>query len=151
MKQYKHYIPLILIGLFFLFLLIFRNNFIRLISHYQQKQLPSKQLLTIEEKLNQQYNYSQNRELFSYTFLEFGSTRCTACKNMELVMENIKARFLGKVQVVFINIGDKSNKDIVSYYGISVIPSQVILDSLGNEIFRHIGYISDTELEKQFK
>lgn len=151
MTNFKRFIPVILICTFFLSLLIFRSNLINIISQYQQKLLPANKIETLETKLNQKYNYENNGELFSYTFLEFGSTRCSACKNMELVLEKIKTQFPDKVQIVFINVADKNNKELVTYFGISVIPAQVILNKKGNEVFRHTGYISETELEKQFK
>ncbi|MDR2010940.1 MAG: thioredoxin family protein [Bacteroidales bacterium] len=151
MINFKWFIPVVLICSFFILLLIFRSDLIDIISRYQQNLLPANEIETLETRLNQVYDYENNGKSFSYTLIEFGSTKCAACKNMELVLEKIRTHFPDKVQVVFINVTDKSNKELVTYFGISIIPAQVILNRKGNEVFRHTGYISETELEKQFK
>ena len=38
----------------------------------------------------------------------------------------------------------------MNYFGIAGIPTQVLLDVSGKEIFRHTGYFPAAELEKEF-
>ena len=40
---------------------------------------------------------------------------------------------------------------MVEYFGIQMIPVQILLDSKGKECFRHIGYYSFNELSMEFK
>lgn len=149
-KQIKTWLPISLFVLFFL-VLIFSQPYIRERSSlYQQQQLSFLQKKIINDNINSLYNYTENGETYKFTFLEFGSTHCSACKNMEAVMEKIKQRYSDKVKVVFINVMEKSSKEMVNYYGVAAIPTQVLLDKEGKEYFRHNGFIPENELAKHF-
>lgn len=65
---------------------------------------------------------------------------------MEGVMEEVKDAYPQKVQVVFLNILKPENQELMKYYGVAAIPTQVLLDNAGLEYFRHTGYISTEEL-----
>ena len=96
------------------------------------------------------YNYSANGLNFEMSFLEFGATGCIACKNMESVMEEMDTKY-PRLNVVFLNVVKPESKNLMKLYGISAIPTQVLLDSNGKEFFRHTGYISTNELSTQIK
>lgn len=95
------------------------------------------------------YNYSANGEKYEITFLEFGATRCVACRKMESVLEEVKQKYSNKVNVVFLNILKPENQMLMKYYGIAAIPTQVLLDKNGKGFFRHTGYFSTADLEKE--
>jgi len=97
------------------------------------------------------FNYTKNNSGFVVTFLEFGSTGCSACKKMEKVMEEIRQTYPEKVNVVFYNITLPENHEIMKYFGISVIPTQVLLDKNGKEFFRNSGFISSKEIMHYFE
>jgi len=40
---------------------------------------------------------------------------------------------------------------LLKFYGIAVIPTQVLLDKTGKEVFRHSGYLSAKELITHFE
>lgn len=40
---------------------------------------------------------------------------------------------------------------MADYFKIEQIPTQVLLDKSGKEYFRHVGYLSMEELEKNFR
>lgn len=149
-KQAKTWIPIIVIAVFFLGLIFGRPYLLEWISKSQRNQLSQNQATTIGDNINTLYNYANNGENYEFTFLEFGSTGCSACKQMERVMEQIKAKYPNKVKVVFISVVDSSNKDLMNYFGVSAIPFQVLLDRNGKEFYRHTGYISETDLAKHF-
>lgn len=96
------------------------------------------------------YDYSRNGQSFTITYLEFGSVGCVACKKMELVMQKTREAYAGRVQVVFLNILKPENQTLMKYYGVAVIPTQVLLDRNGKEFYRHTGFISSDELWKEF-
>jgi len=95
------------------------------------------------------YNYSVNGLEFQITFLEFGAKGCSACTRMELVLEKIRNVYPQKVNVVFLNVLQPENQFLMKYYGIAAIPTQVLLNKNGFEYFRHTGYYSFEELEKE--
>jgi len=50
------------------------------------------------------YNYSNNGLEYEITFLESGATGCSACKQMESVLEEIRLKYPKQVNVVFLNV-----------------------------------------------
>lgn len=92
------------------------------------------------------YNYTKNGQTYEVTFLEFGATGCSACKRMEPVMEEIREKHPKTIQVVFLNVLKPESQDLMKFYGIASIPTQVLLDKEGKEFFRHSGYYSTEEL-----
>ncbi len=75
------------------------------------------------------------------TLIDLGSTKCYACKMMEPVIEKLKKNFNGKINVVFYDVWTEEGKPYAYKYQIRVIPTQIILDKNGNEVFRHEGYL----------
>lgn len=98
------------------------------------------------------YDYSTNGQTgIKYTFIEFGAEGCISCRKMENVLKDIKKEFAGQVQVRFINVSQKEALEWTKYFGISAIPTQIVLNHTGHEIFRHTGYISAEDLGKIFR
>ncbi len=104
---------------------------------------------SVELLIDSLYNYSKNASSFEITFLEFGAKGCSACKRMEGVMDEIRLKYPDKVHVVFLNIIKPESQNLMKYYGISVIPTQILLNKNGKEYFRHTGYYSSKELTKK--
>jgi len=95
------------------------------------------------------FNYNLNHQSYQLTFLELGSTGCVECKKMEKVMGEVREKYKGKVNVVFYNV--RNNKKMTKYFGINLIPVQILLDKNGKECFRHTGYYSFDELSVKIK
>jgi len=70
---------------------------------------------------------------------------------MEKVMEEVKSQYPSEIQVKFVNILLPENHDLINYFGIAAIPTQVLLNDSGKEVFRHTGYFSFNDLEKEFQ
>ena len=94
------------------------------------------------------YNYTKNGQRYDVTFLEFGATGCSACKRMESVLDDIRAKYPSSVNVVFLNVLKSESQDLMKLYGIATIPTQELLNKEGKEFFRHSGYYSAAELIK---
>lgn len=151
MKKYKAYIPVVSIILLFAALVIFREDMIKYISNSMTSQMSENEKTTMSDTISKLYDYKENGKSFNYTFLEFGSTGCNACRQMESVMQTISSKYPNEVNVVFINVAQKVNKSIVNYYGIATIPTQILLDKRGKEFYRHNGYLSTDELIEYFR
>ena len=116
MKEYKTYIPVALIILMFLSLITFHKDIATYISQSKIEQLSTNTKKSISDSIAQKYNYHHNGGTYDYTFIEFGSTGCHSCRQMEEVMEKIKTEYKGKVNVVFINLMEPESKRFPKYY-----------------------------------
>jgi len=82
------------------------------------------------------------------TFIELGSVKCIPCKKMQPVMEAIEKKYADQVDVVFYDVWKKDQKKYSKLYNVISIPTQVFLDSTGNEIHRHMGFYPEKEIDK---
>lgn len=81
--------------------------------------------------------------------VDLGSTTCISCKEMAPILEELKAEYAGLVSVEFINVNE--NFQAAEEYKITVIPAQVFLDALGQEVYRHEGFMSKADIVAQFE
>lgn len=136
--------------LFFVWLIAYKDELTNLASTSIKSQAGSEIQKSESAYVDSAFNYAKNGLSYEVTFLEFGSKGCSACKRMEGVMSEIRATYPDKVNVVFVNILLPENQRLMKYYGIAVIPTQVLLDKEGEEFFRHTGYISANDLKPHF-
>jgi thioredoxin 1 len=132
--------------LFLVLLGVFRDKLNNYASQHIKITSSSSSHQLAEAKIDSAYNYSKNKLPYQITLLEFGTKGCSACKNMELVMEKVKLQYPSTVNVVFINLLLPENRIYMNYFGIATIPTQILLNSEGKEYYRHSGYISFEKL-----
>lgn len=149
-KQVLNWIFIVLSVSFFAALFVFKDNLNGYASKMMLAQADSQTIQSESHRIDSVYNYNINGLPYSFTFLEFGAKGCSSCKKMERVMDIIKTTYPNHVNVVFINIRLPENRKIMEYFGVVVIPTQVLLDSVGKEYFRHTGYIPEEKLKKLF-
>ncbi len=82
------------------------------------------------------------------TFIELGSVNCIPCKMMRPVMKKVEDNFSGQVKVIFYDVRTEEGAPYGKDYHIRVIPTQVFLDSKGQEYARHEGFYPYEELVK---
>ncbi|MBN2017986.1 MAG: thioredoxin fold domain-containing protein [Candidatus Cloacimonetes bacterium] len=82
------------------------------------------------------------------TFIELGSKDCVPCKMMEPILEEVRKEYPDQVHVVFHDVKTKEGYAYAQQYKIRVIPTQIFLDSNGEEYFRHEGFFPKDELVK---
>ena len=78
------------------------------------------------------------------TLVEFGRGICIPCKEMKPILEELSVEYKGELNVVIVEIDD--NIDLTRQFGIMMIPTQIFLDSDGEEVFRHIGFYPKEEI-----
>lgn len=135
--------------LFFVMLVALKDKMNNYASRTIKLQAGS-EIQSVPALLDSIYNYAKNGSTYQVTFLEFGAKGCSACKRMEAVMEEIKESY-PTVNVVFLNILQPENQKLMKYFGVAVIPSQIILNRNGEEFFRHSGFIQSNKLKPYLK
>lgn len=82
------------------------------------------------------------------TFIELGSDRCTACRAMIPVLEELRTAHGCALNVRFIDVWDAPSEG--ERFGVTTIPTQVLLAPDGREITRHTGFWSAESIRKAF-
>jgi thiol-disulfide isomerase/thioredoxin len=80
---------------------------------------------------------------------DFGSTNCIPCKTMKGILDPMIVDYKGKVDIRIVNVHE--DKELTNKYGISVIPTQVFIDTTGKILFRHIGVYPRDSIEAKFR
>ncbi|UFH60305.1 thioredoxin family protein [Sulfurovum mangrovi] len=80
-------------------------------------------------------------------FLEVGSDSCHSCKVMSQMLYEARQKHPG-YNISFINV--KKERDAASELHVMMIPTQIIYDGNGKEVYRHIGVLSEDELAALF-
>ena len=81
------------------------------------------------------------------SLVDFGSTGCRPCDMLAPILETLKAKYADKANVVFVHVGQE--QILAARYGIKTIPMQFFYDKDGKEVFRHIGFWPQDEIEKR--
>lgn len=147
--MYRKLFPGLWIAVFAILLiaaLLFKDDMNRFISEKMKQQAGVEVILSGEAWVDSLFNYEKNGKDFRYSLLEFKSTGCTICKQMESVLEKVRNSDDKKINVVVLNIMNPNSQNVMKYFGISAVPTQIILDQSGKEIFRNYGFISAEEL-----
>ena len=147
-KIFAWLVTLLAIG-FLIFIFLMKGKLNNYLSKSIKSQSGTELIKSAGYIVDSLYNYSNKTSTFEITFLEFGAKNCVACRKMETVMKKIDEEYPETVKVVFLNILQPQNQDLMKYFGIIAIPTQILLDKQGNEYFRHSGFISFHDLRKQ--
>ncbi|MBN1507929.1 MAG: thioredoxin family protein [Sedimentisphaerales bacterium] len=81
------------------------------------------------------------------SLVDFGSTGCRPCDMLAPILETLKKKYAGKVNVLFVHVGQE--QILAARYGIQTIPMQFFFDKDGKEVFRHVGFWPQAEIEKK--
>ena len=127
-----------------------RDNLSDYITEKLQQSAEPEVVLSGRQWIDSLYNYTKNGEDYDFTLLQFKSTGCTLCKEMEPEMELIKKDPGQKVKVAVLNVMNSNSQNVMKYFGVSAVPVILILNKEGNEAFRKYGFISAEELRLHF-
>jgi len=81
--------------------------------------------------------------------VDLGAGKCIPCKMMAPILEELKAEYVGKFRVDFIDVWE--NPEEGKKYGIRMIPTQIFFDAAGKELFRHEGFLSKDDILTKWK
>lgn len=82
-------------------------------------------------------------------FVEVGAESCVPCKMMQPVLDKLRDDYAGELKIEFADVW--KNPDLGKKYGVRSIPTQVIYDSSGEEVFRHMGYWPKEDIDANLK
>jgi thioredoxin 1 len=79
------------------------------------------------------------------TLAEFGKGTCEQCKKMAPILAKTATLYDGKANIISVDLDDYS---ALGYsYRIETMPTQIYFDVQGKEVKRHIGGLSQKEIE----
>lgn len=82
-------------------------------------------------------------------FVEVGADSCVPCKMMQPILAEMRTQYAGKLQVDFADVW--KNPALGDKYQVRSIPTQVIYDADGREVFRHIGFWPKEDIDAKLK
>jgi len=81
--------------------------------------------------------------------LDLGSTTCIPCKKMAPILEEMKITYDGKAVIEFIDIN--KDRQATLKHKVTLIPTQIFFDTLGVEVFRHVGFFPADSISAHLK
>ena len=82
------------------------------------------------------------------TFVELGSVKCVPCIQMQPIMKSVEEKYGEQIKVIFYDVWTDEGHKYAEIYKIQLIPTQVFLDESEKEIFRHVGFFPEAEIDK---
>jgi thioredoxin 1 len=83
------------------------------------------------------------------TMIDLGADSCVPCKMMAPILVELEKEYQGKAAIVFLDVW--KDKSPAKRFGIRAIPTQIFFDKDGNEVYRHVGFMSKDDIVAQLK
>jgi thioredoxin 1 len=81
------------------------------------------------------------------TVIEFGASRCAACREMKSVLADLAREHGDRIEVVEVDL--LKRREYLAGYRIQLMPTQVFFDAHGREIGRNLGTITARQILAQ--
>lgn len=78
--------------------------------------------------------------------LKFYADWCEKCKEFNPIIETARTKYEDRVDFLFVNIDDPSNKGLVEKYQVKNLPTTIYLDKDGDEVGTMIGYVGSNQV-----
>ena len=124
----------------------FINEHIRAVARRMQMTI-SDSWLTVQASRVRDNPVDRVRAGEKPSLVDFGSTGCVPCEMMAPILETLREKHKGKLNVLFVHV--QENPILASRYGVQSIPVQIFFDKNGTEVYRHVGFLPQSEIEKQ--
>ena len=102
-----------------------------------------------QAKLARDNPVDQARASGKPSVVDFGSVGCRPCDMMTPILKTLKEKYQGRANVLFVHVREESL--LASRYGIRTIPVQIFFDKDGKEVYRHMGYFPQPDIEKKLR
>lgn len=83
------------------------------------------------------------------TMIDLGAKSCIPCKMMTPILEKLEKSYKGRAEIVFIDV--RENQSQGERFRIQYIPTQIFFDKTGQEVYRHVGFMSENDIVAQLK
>lgn len=83
------------------------------------------------------------------TMVDLGAASCVPCKMMAPILDKLEKRYSGKAAIIFIDL--RYEREAARHFGIRAIPTQIFFDKTGQEVYRHVGFMSEKDIVAQLK
>jgi thioredoxin 1 len=67
---------------------------------------------------------------------------------MAPILEQLRSEYAGRLKVEFFDVREDPN--VITEYDVMIIPTQILYDASGTELFRHEGFISKEDILAKF-
>jgi thioredoxin 1 len=84
-----------------------------------------------------------------WLIVEFGGEHCIPCMQMQPVLQDLQAALGGKAMVH--NFWIQQHPETARRFKIMVMPTQVVFNPEGEEVFRHMGYFPPAEFHQALR
>jgi len=81
--------------------------------------------------------------------IDLGADKCIPCKKMAPILAELKTEYAGKATIEFIDVW--KNPKAGEPYDIRIIPTQILFDREGKEVWRHEGFLPKDEIITRLK
>jgi len=93
------------------------------------------------------------------TIVDLGAKTCIPCKMMAPILEELKAEYKGRAEVIFIDVWEDRSKvkefNLISiptqiFYNKKLIsiPTQIFYNKKGEEVYRHLGFLDKESIRE---
>lgn len=73
---------------------------------------------------------------------------CASCKAMHKVLDELRGAHAGRLRVITVNV--MQQPEATAQWRVMAIPTQVLLDGAGREVYRHLGFLSAEATRERF-
>ena len=81
----------------------------------------------------------------TWLIVEFGGEHCIPCMHMQPVLQDLQVALGNKARVH--NFWIQQHPDVARAHRIMVMPTQIVFNPDGKEVFRHMGYFPPDEFQ----
>jgi thioredoxin 1 len=81
--------------------------------------------------------------------VDLGAGKCTPCKAMAPILQELQKEEAGVFEVVFIDVWE--NPPAAEPFHIGLIPTQIFFDAEGKELWRHEGFLSKADILNKWR
>ncbi|MGB3478601.1 MAG: thioredoxin domain-containing protein [bacterium] len=80
---------------------------------------------------------------------DFGKGTCMPCKMMEPILKKLAEEYEGRASILILDVDEY--RSLSRKYRVMMIPTQIFFDSDGKEVYRHQGFMSETDIIAKLK